>query len=212
MVKQERAARTRETLVRSAAEIIDRRGFAVASLSSISSLAGVSNGALHFHFASKAALADAVEAEALARLLAVTGTSVPSGVSRVQHLVDVTHGLARALRGDVVLRAGFGLSGEGSRPPQADLCGCWHGWVQETLQRACAQGELRRGVEARDVVAAVVAATVGLEVLGARDPVWLSALTVTRFWRLLLPTLVPADLLADLEAEGTADSDPPGRL
>lgn len=103
MVKQERAARTRETLIRSAAQIFDREGFSVASLTGISSLAGVSNGALHFHFASKAALADAVEAAALIRLLAVTDVGPPPGAGRVQLLVDVTHGLAAALRTDVVL-------------------------------------------------------------------------------------------------------------
>ncbi|MFE6848221.1 ScbR family autoregulator-binding transcription factor [Streptomyces sp. NPDC057686] len=203
MVKQERAARTRETLIRSAAQIFDREGFPVASLTGISSLAGVSNGALHFHFASKAALADAVEAAALTRLLAVTDPGPPSGAGRVQLLVDVTHGLAAALRTDVVLRAGFELSGEPSRVSQSDLRERWGSWVEETLEQADAGGELDPEVAARDVVTAVVAATVGFEVLGARDAAWLSASTVTRFWRLLLPTLVPAPLLADLKAGGT---------
>ncbi|KJY47977.1 hypothetical protein VR46_00580 [Streptomyces sp. NRRL S-444] len=202
MVKQERAARTREALIRSAAEIFDREGFSVASLTVISALAGVSNGALHFHFASKAMLADAVEEEAVTRLLAVTDAVHPPGASRVQLLVDVTHGLAAALRTDVVLRAGFELSGQTSRVPQSDLRACWQRWVEETLEQADAEGDLRPEVAARDVVSAVVAATVGFEVLGARDEMWLSASTVTRFWRLLLPTLVPAPLLADLEAEG----------
>lgn len=150
MVKQERAARTRDTLIRSAAEIFDRDGFPVASLAAISSLAGVSNGALHFHFANKAALADAVEAAALSRLLAVTDAVLPIGAPRVQLLVDVTHGLAGALRGDVVLRAGFELSGEASRASQADLRERWRRWVEETLKRADAEGELRPEVAAGD--------------------------------------------------------------
>ncbi|MEV0415809.1 ScbR family autoregulator-binding transcription factor [Streptomyces sp. NPDC050448] len=203
MVKQERAARTRESLIRSAAEIFDREGFAVASLTVISSLAGVSNGALHFHFSSKAALADAVQEEALTRLLAVTDAVPPLGTSRVQLLVDVTHGLAAALRTDAVLRAGFELCGEASRASQFDLRERWQRWVEETLKQADAEGELRPEVAAQDVVTAVVAATVGFEVLGARDAVWLSASTVTRFWRLLLPLLVRASLVAELEAEGT---------
>ncbi|MFE2165219.1 ScbR family autoregulator-binding transcription factor [Streptomyces sp. NPDC059447] len=203
MVKQERAARTRDTLIRSAAEVFDREGFPVASLTAISSLAGVSNGALHFHFPSKAALADAVEGAALTRLLAVTGAEHANGASRVQVLVDVTHGLAGALRADVVLRAGFELSGEVSRSPLVDLRGHWRQWVEETLERADAGGELRPEVAAGDAGGAVVAATVGLEVLGARDAEWLSAATVSRFWRLILPTLVTPALLADLEAGGT---------
>ncbi|WSK92095.1 TetR family transcriptional regulator (plasmid) [Streptomyces sp. NBC_01278] len=203
MVKQERAARTRETLIRSAAETFDRDGFSAASLTAISSLAGVSNGALHFHFPSKAALANAVEEAALVRLLALAGDALPAGASRVQLLVDVTHRLAGALRTDPVLRAGFALSGELPRPRRGDLRERWRGWVEETLQRAEVEGELRPEAAAGDVVTAVVAATVGFEVLGVRDGVWLSAATVTRFWRLLLPTLVPADRLGGFEAAGT---------
>ncbi|KOY54665.1 hypothetical protein ADK59_29005 [Streptomyces sp. XY332] len=204
MVKQERAVRTRDTLIRSAAEIFDREGFAVASLTAISTLAGVSNGALHHHFTSKAVLTDAVEEAALARLLAVTEAGLPLGASRMQLLVDVTHRLATALRGDVVLRAGFELSGEMSRPPHVDLREWWRRWVAETLRQADSEGELRPDVTASDVVSAVVAATVGFEVLGVREAEWLSASTVTRFWRLLLPTVVSATLLADLDSEGTS--------
>lgn len=203
MVKQERAARTRETLIRSAAEVFDRDGFSAASLTAISSRAGVSNGALHFHFASKAVLVDVVEEAALTRLLAVTNGALSFGASRMQALVDVTHALAEALRGDVVLRVGFALSGETSRSPRMDLRQRWRCWVEETLKQAEAEGELRRGTAVQDAVTAVVAATVGFEVLGGRDSTWLSASTVTRFWRLLLPTLVPAAGLAVIEAGGT---------
>lgn len=203
MVKQERAARTRETLIRSAAEVFDREGFSTASLTAISSRAGVSNGALHFHFASKAILVDVVEEAAVTRLLSVTNGALPFRGSRVQLLVDVTHALTEALRGDVVLRVGFALSGETSRPPRMDLRRHWRCWVEETLRQAEAEGELRRGTAVQDVVTAVVATTVGFEVLGVRDSAWLSESTVMRFWRLLLPTLVPAARLDAIEAGGT---------
>ncbi|MFJ7194026.1 MULTISPECIES: ScbR family autoregulator-binding transcription factor [unclassified Streptomyces] len=203
MVKQERAARTRDTLIRSAAEVFDREGFSAASLTSISSRAGVSNGALHFHFASKAALVDVVEEEALTRLLAVTNSALPLGTSHVQLLVDVTHALTDALRGDVVLRVGFALSGKASRQCRLDLRDRWRCWAEETLKQAEFAGELRRGTGVQDVVTAVVAATIGFEVLGVRESAWLSTSTVTRFWRLLLPTLVPAAHLAGIEAGGT---------
>ncbi|MFJ9343300.1 ScbR family autoregulator-binding transcription factor [Streptomyces sp. NPDC101733] len=205
MVKQERAARTRDTLIRSAAEVFDREGFPLASLTAISTRAGVSSGALHFHFASKGMLADVVEAEALARLLVVTGAELPgaAGRGRVQLLIDVTHGLAEALRVDVVLRAGFMLSGEQARPVRADLRGHWRRWVEETVTRAEAEGELRPQVTAQDLVTAVVAATVGFEVLGLRDAEWLAASTVAQFWRLLLPTLVAADRFPGLESAGS---------
>ena len=69
MVKQVRAARTREALIRAAAEVFAADGYALASLPEISRRAGVSKGALHFHFASKDALAAEVEDVAAARVV-----------------------------------------------------------------------------------------------------------------------------------------------
>ncbi|WCD91368.1 A-factor receptor protein (plasmid) [Streptomyces xanthophaeus] len=202
MAKQERAVRTRETLVRCAAEIFDREGFTVASLTMISTLAGVSNGALHFHFASKAALADAVEHAALQRLRALTEEEHPEGSGYLQHLVSVTHGLARGLRGDMVLRAGFKLSGDRSRPCRTDLRGHWQRWVEEEMARAGDKAELHPGVAPQSAVNAVVGATVGFEVLGTRDAAWLSDRTITQFWELLLPSLASGDVLGTIGAAG----------
>ncbi|MYR04802.1 MULTISPECIES: TetR family transcriptional regulator [unclassified Streptomyces] len=57
---QERAARTRATLIRAAAVEFDRYGYATTSLNRIAKSAGLSTGALTFHFARKDDLADAV--------------------------------------------------------------------------------------------------------------------------------------------------------
>ncbi|MET9896568.1 hypothetical protein ABZZ47_41645, partial [Streptomyces sp. NPDC006465] len=65
------------------------------------------------------------------------------------------------------------------------------------------EGELADTVVARDAVVAVVAATVGFEVLGAQDTEWLSYRTLTRFWRLLLPRLAAPAALGHLQAAGT---------
>ena len=100
---------------RFAAETFCREGFRGGVLSVISAQAGVSSGALHFHFAGKAALADAVESAALDRLRIIAGVASREGAGRLQCLVDVTHGLALGLRGDVVLRAGFGLGRDTAR-------------------------------------------------------------------------------------------------
>ncbi|MEU3891343.1 ScbR family autoregulator-binding transcription factor [Streptomyces sp. NPDC029041] len=200
MVKQERALRTREALIESAAEVFDREGFTVASLTAISSRAGVSNGALHFHFASKAALAGAVEENAGNRLDRVTQRCA-GRPNALQTLVDATHELARALREDVVLRAGFGLSGESLHADGRNLRRAWSRWVEGTVRRADDEGVLA-AVPPRDVTLAVVAATVGFEVLGVRDAEWLSRRTLTRFWQLLLPLLAAPATLGTLTAEG----------
>jgi AcrR family transcriptional regulator len=208
MVKQERAVRTRRILIESAAEIFDREGFVSASLTAISRRAGVSSGALHFHFANKAALAESVEQAAMERLRAVIEVPGPGGSGWLQYLVDVTHGLARGLTGDVVLRAGFEIGCDPNHVPRTDLRGQWQRRVEQVLWQAGQEGELRPGVLPQEAAVAVVAATVGLEVLGCQDTVWLSARTISRFWRLLLPTLASQEVLRTVTADGTFSVQP----
>ncbi|MFJ6837283.1 ScbR family autoregulator-binding transcription factor [Streptomyces sp. NPDC091209] len=200
MAGQERAVRTRERLIRSAAETFCREGFAVASLSVISAQAGVSSGALHFHFGGKAALADAVGGAALDRLRIIAGVASREGAGRLQCLVDVTHGLALGLRRDVVLRAGFGLGRDTARVMPGGLREHWRCWVEEAEKAR----ELRPGVAPGNAVTAVVAATAGFEALGSREEVWLMPRTIARFWELLLPALAAGDRLAALEPEGSS--------
>ncbi|MGA5431175.1 MULTISPECIES: ScbR family autoregulator-binding transcription factor [Streptomyces] len=196
MVKQERAARTRQALIRSAAEVFAEQGFARASVSAISLRAGVSNGALHFHFASKGALADAVQQEAVGAMRRMTENAEAVG-GPLQAVVEATHGLVRQLGEDAVLRAGFSLCGRpegGPGPADAARRGVsprreWQTWVEEMLGRAEAEALLAHGVSPRGAAEAIVAATVGFEVLGGQDRSWLDAGTVTRFWELMLPPL-----------------------
>ncbi|MER7663643.1 helix-turn-helix domain-containing protein [Streptomyces sp. NPDC096193] len=185
-------------VLESAAVLFDRDGFEVASLSTISARAGVSSGALHFHFSNKAALADAVGREAALRLEVSTGREAGGAL---QVSIDATHALVRALDHDAVLRAGFGLS------DGAGLRVMWQQWVEDVLRRA--EGEGARGRSVGDAVTAVVAVTAGLETLGRQDPQWLSQTPLTRFWALLLPRLAAASCLASLVASGTCTPSAP---
>ncbi|MFD3805999.1 TetR family transcriptional regulator [Streptomyces sp. NPDC058619] len=291
MAKQERAARTRESLVRAAAEVFAEQGFVTASIAAISRRAGVSAGGLHFHFESKTALAQAVEdraAEALrhitagrrafatataagtaatataaggpggpggpgapggpggpdgpgaggvaglpgeaaapgaddrsgagdgsgagggSRVLGVAGgggagrCGGPPGPNALQVLVDSTHALMALLAGDVVVRAGYGLCADASRRSGVDLRRQWTLWVQEAVGAAAREGALAEGVCARDAASAVVASTVGLEVLGAGERDWVAPHTLTRFWSLMLPRLAAAGTLDALLPQGSA--------
>ncbi|WP_262064536.1 ScbR family autoregulator-binding transcription factor [Streptomyces sp. STR69] len=204
MVKQERAARTRQALVRAAAEVFAQDGFAIASINSISRRAGVSNGALHFHFASKQDLARAVEDAAAAVVRTVAGPAREGGPEPLQRLIDATHALMGRLDQDVLVRAGFELgSGSPRRDGAVDLRGQWQDWVEEVLKDAEREGVLAEGVSAADAAVTVVAATVGFEQLGADDPAWMSAATLVQFWDLLLPRLASAEALGRLVPGGT---------
>ncbi|MFE2726982.1 TetR family transcriptional regulator [Kitasatospora sp. NPDC059327] len=74
-MKQERAQHTRRALLRAAAGEFDQHGYAGTSLSRVSRAAGVTMGALTFHFPTKASLADAVRADAVALTRAAVGAA-----------------------------------------------------------------------------------------------------------------------------------------
>ncbi|MFE3624510.1 TetR family transcriptional regulator [Streptomyces sp. NPDC059131] len=205
MAQQERAARTRDMLIESAAELFDRKGFALASLSMISARAGVSNGALHFHFGSKTSLAEAVEKEAVYRLARITGRSgdqAPGGA--LQLLIDATHSLVQGLGRDAILRAGFDpRQSLGSQGAAGAARGLWRGWVAEVLDRADREGATARGVPTDTVAATVVAVTMGLGLPNGQGGQGGSSNAVTRFWGLLLPRLAADGALGDLVASGS---------
>ncbi|MEU6055352.1 ScbR family autoregulator-binding transcription factor [Streptomyces xanthochromogenes] len=202
MATQERAVRTRNALIESAAELFDRDGFEATSLSMISTRAGVSSGALHFHFASKAVLAEAVGRSAAERLDHIVRQR--SG-GALQELIDATFALSRALDHNAVLRAGFALhdrltprgAGEGMRH-------AWQRWVERVVARAQEEGSLAPGVRPQDAAAAIVAVTAGLETLGGRDARWLAPGTLAGFWDLLLPRLAKDASLGTLVASGSS--------
>src|SRR5262249_2846842 len=112
MAKQERAVRTRQALIRAAAEGFADDGDAMASLSVISQRAGVSAGALHFHFAGKEDLAKEVEAEAVDSVQQLAEGCRRAAGSALQSLVRTAFGLLVAAVDDPVVRAGFKLSGD----------------------------------------------------------------------------------------------------
>ncbi|MFJ7589423.1 ScbR family autoregulator-binding transcription factor [Streptomyces sp. NPDC097617] len=219
MVKQERAARTREALVRAAAEVFAEEGFVTASIAAISRRAGVSAGGLHFHFASKDALARAVEDRAAQWLRRITVAAAPppataageaaaAGAASLQVLVDSSHALMALLAREPVVRAGFGLCADPSWSGGVDLRRQWRLWVEAVMADAAREGALAPGLVPRDAARGVVAATVGLEVLGAYDREWTAPHTLTRFWTLMLPRLAAAPALEALLPQGSHRASP----
>ncbi|MFJ9946594.1 TetR family transcriptional regulator [Kitasatospora sp. NPDC091207] len=137
-MKQERAQHTRRALLRAAAGEFDRHGYAGTSLSRVSRAAGVTMGALTFHFPTKASLADAVRADAITLTRAAVGTAAggegggtpgegtpardgpdgpggPDGTGEVARLTDV---LTRLLQDEPSVSAAARLAWE--QPGSAD--------------------------------------------------------------------------------------------
>ncbi|MFJ3309417.1 ScbR family autoregulator-binding transcription factor [Streptomyces sp. NPDC086549] len=212
MVKQVRAARTRHALILAAAEVFAADGYAMASLPSISKRAGVSAGALHFHFASKDALAREVETAAADSVEKMAERCRSAADSSLQSLVHTTCSLLLAVTSDPVIRAGLKLSVDPSRKNGAGLVQWWSEWVHDLVVRAQASGELADDLSPEGAAAAIVAATVGFEILGSRDGEWLSGERMVQFWTFLLPRLAAASQLESaLAAAETAAATAPGK-
>ncbi|MER7515191.1 TetR family transcriptional regulator [Streptomyces sp. NPDC126499] len=181
MVRQVRARLTRSALITAAAGEFARLGYAGATVARISTAAGVTSGALTFHFLSK---------EELARAVADAGVeAVRAAVSEVERITDpgmgaaerLTQVLAGLLEQDVHARAAVRLLDE-----CPDECASWEeAWrpaLEHALERARAGG-------ADDAVAADVRLLIDylLSGAGARMRAGRSAESVRqelgRLWR-----------------------------
>lgn len=203
MVRQVRAARTRQALVRAAAEVFADDGYALASLPAISRRAGVSTGALHFHFASKDALAREVESAAADSLRELAERCRSAAGTSLQSLVQATSSVLLAVATDPVVKAGFMLGGDPSRKNGAGIVRWWRVWVWDLVVQAQGEGELARDVSPDAAATAIVAAMAGFEALGAADRDWLTAERLAQFWAFILPRLAaPAQHAPALSAEG----------
>lgn len=205
MVKQERAERTRETIIRAAASIFERDGYAAAPLSGITRRATVTKGALYFHFSSKRELAQAVIAEAADTLQVLLGEARRRRDVQLplQILIDLSHALVSRLADDPVLRAGLRLGDDSDLFPEHahGLSVDWSALVEEVLCKPADdageqddQAQLRAALAAAAVQtgarpSALASVLTGLELLFRRSPEQIHAETLTSVWRLLLPGL-----------------------
>ncbi|MFF2073254.1 ScbR family autoregulator-binding transcription factor [Kitasatospora sp. NPDC058162] len=212
-VVQERSERTRGRLVEAGAALFDRCGYAGATLGEIARAAGVTKGALYFHFASKEELARAVFAQAEGSLRAACG-ALCSASSPLQALIDAGYWLVDALGSDAVIRAAFRLGRDGdggdgdggaespgelrTAPPSGGFPGLrgfhgvWAGEVRDLLSGARRAGELRDRSGGLGPETLVVTAACGLEVVFADGcPGEERARRVGALWDWLLPCLVP---------------------
>ncbi|WP_369271398.1 ScbR family autoregulator-binding transcription factor [Streptomyces sp. R11] len=204
-LQQERAIRTRRLMLKSAAEVFDREDYASARLSDISARANMSTGALHFHFANKEDLAQAVVSEARGILWRAARLAYEKNSEPLQALTDISHTLSQLLSWDVVSRAGLRLDNDRSRRGREQFAHAWHACVQRLLDRARQEGGVAAQVQLPALTCAIVAATTGIGVLIKGGEGDRTRLAFTGFWQGFLPGLAAPGLLATLNPGGTPD-------
>ncbi|MFF4911079.1 ScbR family autoregulator-binding transcription factor [Streptomyces sp. NPDC001260] len=192
---QERSEKTRHRLVHAGAQMFDLKGYANATLIDIADAAGVTKGALYFHFSSKEDLAEAVRRRGQSLVSEALRSVADSRRTPLQALVDLTHWLAWALLDDPALRAAFRITGEravNDRPAATGLHQTCIAAGRHLLRQAQAAGELRRSAAEEGAETLVDAALCGIEVL-ARGGMTYDELSgrINALWDLMLPVLVP---------------------
>ncbi|GAA3342886.1 ScbR family autoregulator-binding transcription factor [Curtobacterium pusillum] len=154
-VRETGPVQRRELILAAAAEEFDRAGFAAATIAGIARTAGVSQGALHFHFPTKLAMALAVIDEQNVRTFDVVSHTDTSPASA---LVGASKRIADLLRTDPIVRAGIRLSLERGEfaPATASFYEQWIAGIVDVFRLAIASGELRTDLSAEQLGATVV--------------------------------------------------------
>lgn len=158
-VKQERAERTRAALIEAASEEFAEHGFAGTSVMKIADRAGVTLGAVYFHFRNKGELARHIVA-------GQPELVVPPHPSQgLQHAVDVTLTWACQLPESPALRAGARLVWEQEQftPAEDNSHRQWTEIILEDLQTARSQRELKAGTDVEALARVVVNACTGAQ-------------------------------------------------
>ncbi|WP_326701506.1 TetR/AcrR family transcriptional regulator [Streptomyces sp. NBC_01754] len=140
MVKQKRAARTRHTLLQAAATQFSYNGYTGTSLTKISKTAGLSLGAVTFHFPTKAALAEAVQNEGHTHIKTALQQLETPTKTPIQHLTELTLELARLIKQEHTVRALLRLQRE--HPTNTPWTQTWQPTANKLLHHAYNNGDL----------------------------------------------------------------------
>ncbi|ROQ57472.1 TetR family transcriptional regulator [Streptomyces sp. 840.1] len=200
MAKQDRAIRTRQTILSAAANVFEKHGYQAATIAEILSEAQVTKGALYFHFQSKEELAQGVLSEQEQRL------GVPEHACKTQELVDVIMLHAYRLQTDPMVRAGVRLSLD-QQAHDLDRSGPFLNWgevLRGLLDQAQAQGELLPHVVPRETSDVLVGCFAGVQAMSqALSKYQDLAERVCSLLRHLLPNVVLASVLASVDISRT---------
>ncbi|MFE9775091.1 ScbR family autoregulator-binding transcription factor [Streptomyces sp. NPDC005931] len=164
-LKQERAVRTRRTILHAAAEVFAQDGFPNVTIKDIADRAGMTKGAVYFHFTNKEALAVAVTEEFYRRLSQLISPALEGDRSSPATVVDVLIRGAHGFHDDTYIQAGARLQIE-SPYIKAEMPVPYVGFTDlltELLQECRAAGRLPEHVEPRGMARVLMASFFGAQ-------------------------------------------------
>lgn len=176
MNRVERAQRSRAAIVQTAADLFERQGFASTSLADVASQLGVVRGTIHFHFATKEGVAEAIVAHCEALL-----NDLASQDPGQRGPESVLTRFAEAYATDARVRAAIRLTVRREGRPQDDST------VLSTLLDAVSRTSLVRESGGQLLPAAALGAYLGLLEGTMAVDARAVAPQSRRFWSLLSP-------------------------
>lgn len=198
MAQQDRAIRTRRVILEAAASVFDEQGYDRATIAEVLERAGVTKGALYFHFASKEQLALAVIEEQ------VVDIAVEPQTIKLQEFVDSGQVLAFRLRSDPIQRGAARLAVEqgSNHLDRKQSMLSWTRFVEGLLNDARSRGEILESVVVGETAELFVGAFAGLQMMS-------QALTnradlsrrLTVFFEHTLPSIAVPAILAKLNLD-----------
>ena len=210
MVTQPRALVTRDAIVRGAAAVFRERGYGLASIADIASAAGMTKGALYFHFDSKDALARAVIEEQHRRTMAASAEIIAEGRPALQTMVLLSRSLAHQLLEDPIVQAGIRLTTDvsTSAEPVSQPYEDWFRTGEELFRRGIDEGDVATTVDPGMLAHFLSPAFTGVQLVSETLTGRADLLQrVRELWIVLLPGIVRPERLdalrglADLIAE-----------
>ncbi|MEV7526596.1 ScbR family autoregulator-binding transcription factor [Streptomyces sp. NPDC091371] len=203
-VKQQRAEITRQAILDGAAIAFDAAGFGGTSLSEVVRHAGVTKGALYFHFPSKEALARTLVDEQFQISADVPALEDPG----LQTVIDLSHQMAFGLRGNVRVRAAIRLVIEfGSfTDPDPSPYNTWIETCRNCLTPAQARGDVLPSLDVDDLAVFLVGSFTGIQVTShVRTHREDLHTRITDLWDFLLPGIVPASRIPRFAPAGSPE-------
>ncbi|MET9747701.1 ScbR family autoregulator-binding transcription factor [Streptomyces ardesiacus] len=194
MARQLRAEQTRATIIGAAADLFDRHGYESTSLSEIVAHAGVTKGALYFHFAAKEDLAQAIMEIQCRTFRRLVRDLDGRGYSSLEALLRLTFGMTRLCEEEPVLRAGLRLATTGVpvRPPLRHPFTEWREIATSRLLNAVRQSDVHPDIDVDSVAHTLVCSVVGTRVVsGTLEPAGRQPRRLAEMWYILIRGVVP---------------------
>ncbi len=206
-MQQARAQATRESIIGAAGIVFARLSYSSATLADVIAEAGVTQGALYFHFDSKQDLAEELIKRQHERSSGLSARFLSSEMPGIESLIQLSGELARQITTDPIVQGGLRLSTESpelfpnfASKPYRD----WIDMCEHFIQKAIDEGDVSAVPDARTQARFVISAFTGTQVVSQALTGWDDLYDrLEEMWSIILRAILSNDRLLPFEKVAT---------